>query len=140
MQIGMIGLGRMGSNMVRRLMRAGHSLVVFDRSSNAVNALVAEGATGSTSLADLVARLSKPRVLCAMVPVGAVAVVAQDMDENSSTPTRPQRCAWSRARCPRRARSFTTADSDTKVRPSDHDSDSPPQSWKFHVTSARRRE
>jgi 6-phosphogluconate dehydrogenase len=72
MQIGMIGLGRMGSNMVRRLMRAGHSLVVFDRSSNAVNALVAEGATGSTSLADLVARLSKPRVLCAMVPVGAV--------------------------------------------------------------------
>jgi len=72
MQIGMIGLGRMGSNMVRRLMRAGHSLVVFDRSSNAVHSLVTEGATGATSLADFVARLSTPRVLCVMVPVGAV--------------------------------------------------------------------
>ena len=55
MQIGMIGLGRMGSNMVRRLMRAGHSLVVFDRSSNAVHSLVTEGATGATSLADFAA-------------------------------------------------------------------------------------
>ena len=72
MQIGMIGLGRMGSNMVRRLMRAGHSLVVFDRSSNAVHSLGTEGATGATSLADFVARLSTPRVLCVMVPVGAV--------------------------------------------------------------------
>ena len=72
MQIGMIGLGRMGSNMVRRLMRAGHSLVVFDRSSNAVHSLVTQGATGATSLAEFVARLSTPRVLCVMVPVGAV--------------------------------------------------------------------
>jgi len=72
MQIGMIVLGRMGSNMVRRLMRAGHSLVVFDRSSNAVHSLGTEGATGATSLADFVARLSTPRVLCVMVPVGAV--------------------------------------------------------------------
>ena len=79
MQIGMIGLGRMGSNMVRRLMRAGHSLVVFDRSSDAVNTLVSEGATGATSLADLAARLSKPRVLCAMVPVGAVDALLDEL-------------------------------------------------------------
>jgi 6-phosphogluconate dehydrogenase len=79
MQIGMIGLGRMGSNMVRRLMRAGHSLVVFDRSSDAVNALVAEGATGSRSFADLVARLSKPRVLCVMVPVAAVDALLDEL-------------------------------------------------------------
>jgi 6-phosphogluconate dehydrogenase len=72
MHIGMIGLGRMGSNMARRLMRAGHSLVVFDRSSAAVDALAAEGAVGATSIADFVARLPSPRVICAMVPVGAV--------------------------------------------------------------------
>jgi 6-phosphogluconate dehydrogenase len=72
MQIGMIGLGRMGSNMVRRLLRAGHSLVVFDRSSAAVNALATEGAGGATAIADFVGRLSPPRVICAMVPVGAV--------------------------------------------------------------------
>jgi 6-phosphogluconate dehydrogenase len=79
MQIGMIGLGRMGSNMVRRLMRAGHSLVVFDRSSNAVNTLVAEGATGTTSLADFVARLSTPRVLCVMVPVAVVDALLDEL-------------------------------------------------------------
>ena len=72
MHIGMIGLGRMGSNMVRRLMRAGHSLVVFDRSSAAISALTSEGAIGATSIADLVARLPAPRVICAMVPVAAV--------------------------------------------------------------------
>jgi len=79
MQIGMIGLGRMGSNMVRRLMRAGHSLVVFDRSSNAVHSLVTEGATGATSLADFAARLSTPRVLCVMVPVGAVDALLDEL-------------------------------------------------------------
>jgi 6-phosphogluconate dehydrogenase len=72
MQIGMIGLGRMGSNMVRRLLRAGHSLVVFDRSSAAVQALAAEGAVGATSFADFVGRLTPPRAVCAMVPVAAV--------------------------------------------------------------------
>ncbi len=55
MQIGMIGLGRMGSNMVRRLMRAGHSLVVFDRSSDAVHLSPQKALIGATSLADLVA-------------------------------------------------------------------------------------
>ena len=79
MQIGMIGLGRMGSNMVRRLMRAGHSLVVFDRSSNAVHSLVTEGATGATSLADFAAQLSTPRVLCVMVPVGAVDALLDEL-------------------------------------------------------------
>jgi 6-phosphogluconate dehydrogenase len=79
MQIGMIGLGRMGSNMVRRLMRAGHSLVVFDRSSNAVHSLVTEGATGATSLADFAERLSTPRVLCVMVPVGAVDALLDEL-------------------------------------------------------------
>jgi len=79
MQIGMIGLGRMGSNMVRRLMRAGHSLVVYDRSSAAVSALASEGAVGATSLADLVTRLSSPRALCAMVPVGAVDALLDEL-------------------------------------------------------------
>ena len=72
MQIGMVGLGRMGSNMVRRLARAGHAMVVLDRSQAAIDALVTEGATGATSLTDLVQRLSSPRVICLMVPVAAV--------------------------------------------------------------------
>ena len=79
MQIGMIGLGRMGSNMVRRLMRAGHSLIVYDRSSAAVSALASEGAVGATSLADLVTRLSSPRALCAMVPVGVVDALLDEL-------------------------------------------------------------
>jgi 6-phosphogluconate dehydrogenase len=79
MHIGMVGLGRMGSNMVRRLLRASHTLVVFDRSSTAVNALDAEGAVGATSLADLVARLPAPRVVCAMVPVGAVDALLEEL-------------------------------------------------------------
>src|SRR5712691_2478826 len=63
MQIGMIGLGRMGANMVRRLIRKGHSCVVFNRSPQAVNELVKERAIGATSLADLVKRLEKPRAI-----------------------------------------------------------------------------
>ncbi|MGH7967682.1 MAG: NAD(P)-binding domain-containing protein, partial [Limisphaerales bacterium] len=61
MQLGMIGLGRMGANMVRRLMKNGHECVVFDRSSDAVRALVSEKAIGAASLADFVKKLSKPR-------------------------------------------------------------------------------
>ncbi len=72
MRIGMIGLGRMGANMVRRLLRHGHEAVVFDRASTAVEALVVEGAEGSTSVADLVARLPAPRVVWLMVPAGVV--------------------------------------------------------------------
>jgi len=72
MQFGMIGLGRMGANMVRRLMRGGHACVVYDRSAKAVDALVAEGATGSASLAEFVGKLERPRALCLMVPAAFV--------------------------------------------------------------------
>ena len=72
MQIGMMGLGRMGASMVRRLMRAGHECVVFNRSRGPVDALVAEGATGAQSLADFAAKLAKPRALWLMIPAGAV--------------------------------------------------------------------
>src|SRR5215831_4111149 len=71
MQLGMIGLGRMGANMARRLMRGGHQCVVYDRSADTVKALAAEGATGSDSLAGLVAALSRPRAVWVMVPAGA---------------------------------------------------------------------
>ena len=72
MQLGMIGLGRMGTNMVRRLLRAGHRCVVYDLQPEAVQALVTEKAVGATSLEDLVQKLSKPRALWIMVPAAAV--------------------------------------------------------------------
>lgn len=71
MQLGMVGLGRMGANMTRRLMRNGHSLVVSDLSPDAVKKLGSEGATGSSSLEDLVAKLTPPRAVWIMVPAGA---------------------------------------------------------------------
>jgi len=72
MRIGMIGLGRMGSNMVRRLMRAGHSAVVYDRSPDAVAAVASDGATGAASLAELVGALTPPRAVCLMIPAAYV--------------------------------------------------------------------
>ncbi|MGC2417345.1 MAG: decarboxylating 6-phosphogluconate dehydrogenase [Candidatus Acidiferrales bacterium] len=72
MQLGMIGLGRMGSNMVRRLMKGGHQCVVFDRSAKAVQDLVQEKATGSDSLANLMKGLAKPRAIWLMVPAAVV--------------------------------------------------------------------
>ena len=72
MQLGMIGLGRMGANIVRRLMRDGHTCVVFDVSPDAVAALVAEGATGADSLDDFVSRLDVPRHAWVMVPAGEI--------------------------------------------------------------------
>jgi 6-phosphogluconate dehydrogenase len=72
MQLGMIGLGRMGANMVRRLLRAGHEGVVFDMSPKAVDELVQEKAVGASSLADFVKKLSKPRAVWLMVPAGVV--------------------------------------------------------------------
>src|SRR5690242_14209560 len=72
MELGMIGLGRMGAGMVRRLMRAGHTCVVYDRSPDAVGVLAGEGATGSSSLAEFVSRLARPRHICLMVPAAFV--------------------------------------------------------------------
>src|ERR1700730_2873051 len=70
MQLGMIGLGRMGANMVRRLMRGGHECVVFDLNPDNVKQLAGEGAAGATSLEDLVRRLAPPRAVWVMVPAG----------------------------------------------------------------------
>ena len=72
MEIGMIGLGRMGANMVRRLIKGGHHCAVFDRSPEAVASLVREKATGAASLAELVNKLEKPRAIWLMVPAAAV--------------------------------------------------------------------
>src|SRR5512144_663132 len=75
MQLGMVGLGRMGANMVRRLMRAGHECVVQDVSAEAVAGLAKEGATGSTSLQDFVGKLKKPRAICLMLPAAIVDMI-----------------------------------------------------------------
>ena len=72
MQLGMIGLGRMGANMVRRLQKAGHKCVVYDRSADSVKQLSAEGATGSTSLDDFLGKLQEPRAIWLMVPAAVV--------------------------------------------------------------------
>ena len=72
MQLGMIGLGRMGANMVRRLMKNGHTCVVYDRSADTVKQLAGEGAAGASSLDDFVAKLKPPRAVWLMVPAAAV--------------------------------------------------------------------
>ena len=79
MQLGMIGLGRMGANMVRRLIKGGHQCVVFDRSPEVVQGLVKEKATGSSSLADFVSKLSRPRALWLMVPAAFVDATLADL-------------------------------------------------------------
>ena len=79
MQLGMIGLGRMGANMVRRLLRNGHECVVFDMSAQAVATLAQENATASLSLADLTAKLSKPRAVWLMVPAAVVDKTIADL-------------------------------------------------------------
>ena len=79
MQIGMIGLGRMGANMARRLMNKGHDCVVFDRSPQAVNDLAKENAVGATSLQDLVKKLKKPRAVWLMVPAAVVDQTIADL-------------------------------------------------------------
>lgn len=78
MQIGMIGLGRMGANMVERLMLDGHDCVVFDPNQDAVDALVAKGATGAESAADMASKLSAPRAIWLMVPAGIVDPVLKE--------------------------------------------------------------
>jgi len=72
MQLGIIGLGRMGGNIARRLMRAGHDCVVFDRQTEPVEQLVADGAKGSADLAGLVSQLAKPRAIWVMLPAGDI--------------------------------------------------------------------
>ncbi len=78
MQLGMIGLGRMGASMVRRLLKKGHECVVFDTQGAAVTALQKEGATGATSLADMVSKMTRPRAIWLMVPA---AVVDQGLEQ-----------------------------------------------------------
>src|ERR671924_1065219 len=79
MQLGMIGLGRMGSNMVRRLLKGGHQCVVFDMSPQAVTELAQEKAVGTSSLADLVKKLEKPRAVWLMVPAAVVDKTIADL-------------------------------------------------------------
>jgi len=79
MQLGMIGLGRMGANMVRRLQKAGHKCVVYDRSADSVKQLAGEGATGSSSLDDFVAKLQQPRAIWLMVPAAVVDSTIADL-------------------------------------------------------------
>jgi 6-phosphogluconate dehydrogenase len=75
----MIGLGRMGANMVRRLMRGGHTCVVYDRSADAVAGLGKEGATGASALKDFVAKLDKPRAIWLMVPAAVTDASIADL-------------------------------------------------------------
>jgi 6-phosphogluconate dehydrogenase len=79
MQLAMIGLGRMGANMVRRLLRAGHQCVVYDRNADAVKALAKDGAVGAASLDDLVKKLTKPRAIWLMVPAAVVDQSLKDL-------------------------------------------------------------
>src|SRR5690349_15592698 len=79
MQLGMVGLGRMGANMVRRLIKGGHQCVVFDRSPKTVNELVQERTAGSSSLHDLVIKLEKPRAIWLMVPAAVVEKTIADL-------------------------------------------------------------
>src|SRR5882672_7395678 len=72
MQLGMIGLGRMGGNMVRRLLRGGHQCVVFNQTPKSVGELVKENAIGASDLVDLVKKLAKPRTVWLMIPAAAV--------------------------------------------------------------------
>ncbi|HJW35303.1 MAG TPA: NAD(P)-binding domain-containing protein, partial [Actinomycetes bacterium] len=79
MQLGMIGLGRMGANLVRRLLRAGHSCVVYDQNQAAITQLEGEGAVGAGSLEELVARLEAPRAAWVMVPAGVAGRVVEEL-------------------------------------------------------------
>src|SRR5215470_9136863 len=79
MQLAMVGLGRMGANMVRRLMKKGHECVVFNRTPAAVNELMKENAIGAVSLRDLATKLQKPRAVWLMVPAAAVDQTIADL-------------------------------------------------------------
>ncbi len=85
MQLGMIGLGRMGANLVRRCMHAGHECAVYDHDTAAVDTLAQSGATGATSVADLVAKLTPPRAVWLMVPAGVTGAVVDDVATHLAT-------------------------------------------------------
>src|SRR6478735_6635309 len=79
MQLGMVGLGRMGANIVRRLMRDGHECVVFDVNADAVKELAGEGAIGAATLDEFVSKLSKPRAAWVMVPAAFTGETVMDL-------------------------------------------------------------
>jgi len=79
MQLGMIGLGRMGANIVRRIMNDGHTAVAYDRSADSVKALEADGAVGAATLEEFVAKLDKPRVAWVMIPAGVTGSVVEQL-------------------------------------------------------------
>jgi len=79
MQLGMIGLGRMGANIVRRLMRDGHECVVFDNSPESIKALEAEGATGALTLEEFAAKLTVPRAAWVMIPASVTGQVVEQV-------------------------------------------------------------
>src|SRR4051812_20222780 len=79
MQLGMVGLGRMGANILRRVMRDGHTGVAFDTNAESVNALAADGAVGTNTLEEFVAALEKPRVAWVMIPAGITGRVVEQL-------------------------------------------------------------
>ncbi len=81
MQLGMIGLGRMGANIVRRLMRGGHDCVVYDVSADSIKTLESEGASGAPTLAEFVSKLQKPRVAWVMIPAGITGQTVEELSE-----------------------------------------------------------
>ena len=115
MQMGMVGLGRMGANMVRRLMRGGHECVVFDKSANAVKELAKEGAIGASSLDDFAAKLKPPRVAWMMVPAAVVEQTVAELSAGCSEATSSSTAAIlitsTTSGAPRRSRrrEFTTS-------------------------------
>ena len=113
MQIGMVGLGRMGGNIAKRLARAGHSPVVYDRNPEAVRALAGEGCSGASDLADLATKLTPPRAVWLMLPAGApteetVAALGDVLASGRRDPRRRQ-FLLPRRHPPRRARSARRA-------------------------------
>ena len=86
MQLGMIGLGRMGGNIVRRLMRHGHTTVVYDKDPKAVAAIAADGALGSSALEEFINKLEKPRTAWVMLPAGKITEATIDALEKLMEP------------------------------------------------------
>ena len=116
MQLGMVGLGRMGANMVRRLMNAGHECVVYDVFPKSVEELVKEKAIGSSSLQDFASKLQKPRAVWLMVPAAVVdetiaGIVPLSRSRATSSSTAATRITSTTFAAPRslRRRAFTTS-------------------------------